>query len=112
MNSIEQLNAQLANLKDSTAQLKTLLSNHAAETDAVMPTLATIQTTATTITAIGPAEPNIKVAGMYEIWSELVMALVAAQQQTLGKSESIALEQAIVAVRTLRRTFNLAPGGA
>lgn len=112
MTTVEQLSTQLADLKTATEQLSQMLASKATTSGDFIAQLKSIQTTTNAMVAIGPVEKAAKIPGMYTTWSELVLALVAAQEQQLNELSQQTLEQTIATVRTLRRTFNLAPGGA
>lgn len=103
------ITTHITDLVTATATLKTLLADdrEPAMFDSVCEQIAA---TAAAITAIGPVEPQP--AGLYAAWSEVVLALVAAQKVGFNGATLKALDGAIGAVRTLRRTFGLAPGGA
>jgi hypothetical protein len=104
-----QLTAQLADLVSLTAKLKSMLANDRAP-EALTETCAAITTTAAAMTAIGPIDPQP--AGLYGAWYELVLVLGEAKNRELAELPLAALDGAIEAVRTLRRTFGIAPGGA
>jgi hypothetical protein len=104
-----QLTAQLADLVRLTASLKSMLADDRVP-DAFTETCAAIAATASSITAIGPIDPQPD--GLYGAWYELVLVLGEAKQRKLAELPSAALDGAIEAVRTLRRTFGIAPGGA
>jgi hypothetical protein len=105
----DRLTEKVAHLGTATAELKALLAADCAP-EAFTEIFVTIATTAAAITQIGPIGPNPP--GLYSAWSELVLVLVAAQQQGFRDLPLTALDGAIGAVRTMRRTFGLAPGGA
>jgi hypothetical protein len=103
------LTEQVAHLVTATDQLKVLLADDRAPEE-FTEIFVTIARTATAITQIGPIGPNPP--GLYRAWSELVLVLVAVQKQGFRDLPLTALDGAIGAVRTMRRTFGLAPGGA
>jgi hypothetical protein len=105
----DRITTHITDLVTATARLKDLL---AGDRD---PALVTeicdrIAAGATAITAIGPGETPPP--GLYGAWSELVLALGAAKNCEFAGPVLAALDGAIEAVRTMRRTFSLAPGGA
>jgi hypothetical protein len=104
-----QLTAQLADLVRLTATLKSLLADDRVP-DTLTETCAAIAATAAAITAIGPIDPQPD--GLYGAWYELVLVLGEAKQRELAELPLAALDGAIGSVRTLRRTFGIAPGGA
>ncbi len=107
--TIDLLTEQVARLGAATDELKALLADDGAPA-AFTEIFVTIATTAAAITQIEPIGANPP--GLYGAWSELVLALVAAQKKGFSGATLIALDEAINAVRTMRRTFGLAPGGA
>jgi hypothetical protein len=104
-----QLATQLTDLVSLTATLKSMLVDDRGP-DALTETCAAIAATTAAMTAIGPidAQPD----GLYGAWYELVLVLSEAKQRELAELPLAALDGAIGAVRTLRRTFGIAPGGA
>jgi hypothetical protein len=104
-----QLATQLADLVNLTTQLKSMLADDPMP-DAFTETCAAIVATAAAMTAIGPITPQPD--GLYGAWLELVLVLGEAKQRELAELPLAALDGAIDAVRTLRRTFGIAPGGA
>ncbi len=109
MTQTDQISAQITDLVTATATLKTLLADdrEPAMFDSVCEQIAV---TAAAITAIGPVATQPP--GLYAAWSELVLVLVAAQKEGFNGVTLTALDGAIGAVRMMRRTFGLAPGGA
>jgi hypothetical protein len=105
----DMLAEQVSHLAAATDELKALLEADCAP-EACTKTLATIATTAAAITVIGPIDPQPP--ALYGTWSELVLALVAAQQRDFSGGTLTALDGAIESVRMMRRTFGIAPGGA
>ncbi|MFM2431315.1 MAG: hypothetical protein RLZZ511_2528 [Cyanobacteriota bacterium] len=110
--SIEAIQAPLTELTQATAELKAALAAGGIEPTALAAVLATVTSAAEAMSAIGPSPSGTKLPGLYETWSELVLALVALQGRDLDAALRTQLDQAIAAVRVLRRRFNLAPGGA
>jgi hypothetical protein len=109
MTQTDQISAQITDLLTATATLKTLLADDR-ESAKLAAVCAQIAATATAITAIGPVAPPP--SGLYGAWSELVLVLGAAKNGEFTGLALQALDGAIAAVRTLRRTFGIAPGGA
>jgi hypothetical protein len=109
MTQTDSLTAHITDLVTATATLKTLL---AADREPAMVTeiCEKIAVTAAAITVIGPVAPQP--SGLYGAWSEVVLALGAAKNCEFTGLALARLDGAIDAVRTLRRTFGLAPGGA
>jgi hypothetical protein len=109
MTQTDPISSHIAGLVTATATLKTLL---VADREPAMVTSVCeqIAATAAAIAAIGPvaAQPP----ELYGAWSEVVLALVAAQKVGFDGVTLKALDGAIGSVRTLRRTFGIAPGGA
>jgi hypothetical protein len=109
MTQTDSITTHITDLVAATAMLKTSL---AGDRDAARVTeiCDRIAAGAAAITAIGPVAPQSP--ELYGAWSELVLALVAAQKVGFNGVTLKALDGAIAAVRMMRRTFGLAPGGA
>ncbi len=105
----DSITTHITDLVTATATLKTLLAGDG-EPAMVTEICGRVATTATAITAIGSMASQPP--GLYGAWSELVLALVAAQKVGFNGLTLEALDGAIDAVRSMRRTFGLAPGGA
>lgn len=107
MNSTE-LTTQITQLATAAETLKSLLADPADPTQ-VTEICEQIATTATDLTAIGPIAP--KPTGLYAAWLAVTLALGDAKTREVTASLE-ALDRAIAAVRLMRRTFGIAPGGA
>lgn len=104
-----QLAAEIAQLATATQTLKQLLAADRSPTLCIE-SCHQIAATAAAITAIGPIEP--KPQGLYAAWLEAVLTLGAAKTKDFAAAPLEALDNAIAAVRLMRRTFGIAPGGA
>jgi hypothetical protein len=109
MNPTDQFAAQLTHLQTATQTLKSLLTDDRHPTT-FTETCKEIALIATDLTAIGPIDP--KPAGLYAVWLEITLALGEAKTRNLTAMPLEALDGAIAAVRIMRRTFGIAPGGA
>jgi hypothetical protein len=109
MTQTDSITTHITDLVAATATLKTLLAVDRAPAR-VTEICDRIAAGAAAITAIGPVTPQPP--GLYAAWSELVLVLVAAQKEGFNGVTLKALDGAIGSVRTLRRTFGIAPGGA
>ncbi len=107
MNSTE-LTAQIIQLTTAAETLKSLLTD-TSEPAKLTEICEKIALTATDLTQIGPIDP--KPTGLYAAWLAVTLALGEAKTRDFTASLE-ALDRAIAAVRTMRRTFGIAPGGA
>lgn len=103
------LAAPLAELVGLTATLKSGLAAESG-TEGLRETCAAIAAAAEAMTAIGPVEPLPM--GLYRAWLDLVLLLGEAKKSGFSGDLLAAVDRAIEAVRRLRRTFGIAPGGA
>jgi hypothetical protein len=103
------LTESVADLVRLTAELKSLLAaDRAPET--LTEICGSIAATATAMTQIDPV-PDAP-SGLYATWLALVLALEEATKSGFEGGAQEALDGAIGAVRIMRRTYGIAPGGA
>ncbi len=109
MTQTDSITTHVTDLVTATERLRTLLAGDW-DLAGMTQICEEIAATAAAITAIGPGETPPP--GLYGAWSELVLALGAAKNCAFTGSVLAALDGAIDAVRSMRRAFGLAPGGA
>jgi hypothetical protein len=103
------LTEKLTDLTTQTALLKSLLAGDQSR-DLLMETCNGIEAAAVALAALGPVSPLPD--GLYRAWLELVLLLGEAKKGGFRGEAIEALDRAIEAVRSLRRAFGIAPGGA
>ncbi len=101
--------AKLTDLVTQTAALKSLLAADRAP-DLLTETCNAIEVTTVAMAALGPVSPLPD--GLYRAWLELVLLLGEAKKCGFKGPALESLDRAIEAVRLMRRSFGLAPGGA
>jgi hypothetical protein len=111
------LTEKLADLVTQTAALKSLLAGVGVASpqenrsrDLLTETCNAIEAAAVALAALGPVSPLPD--GLYRAWLELVLLLGEAKKGGFRGEAIEALDRAIEAVRSLRRAFGIAPGGA
>jgi hypothetical protein len=103
------LTENLTNLVTQTAALKSLLAGDRSR-DLLTENLVAIEAAAGAMAALAPLSPLPE--GLYRAWLELVLLLGEAKKGGFKGEALEALDRAIESVRTLRRAFGIAPGGA
>lgn len=103
------LTPQITQLSTAAETLKSLLAD-TAEPAKLTEICEQIATAATDLAKLGPIDP--KPAGLYAAWLAVTLALVEAKTRDFTASPLESLDGAIAAVRLMRRTFGIAPGGA
>jgi hypothetical protein len=103
------LTEKLTDLTTQTAVLKSLLAGDRSR-DLLTETCNGIEAAAVALAELGPVSPLPD--GLYRAWLELVLLLGEAKKGGFRGEAIEALARAIEAVRSLRRAFGIAPGGA
>jgi hypothetical protein len=103
------LTVNLTELTTQTAALKSLLAD-ARNPELLMKTCGAIEAAVTAMTEFGPVSPLPD--GLYRAWLELVLLLGEAKKCGFRGEALASLDRAIEAVRVMRRSFGIAPGGA
>jgi hypothetical protein len=103
------LTEKLTDLTTQTAVLKSLLAGNRPR-DLLTETCNGIEAAAVALAELGPVSPLPD--GLYRAWLELVLLLGEAKKGGFRGEAIEALDRAIEAVRSLRRAFGIAPGGA
>jgi hypothetical protein len=111
------LTEKLTDLVTQTATLKSLVAGVGVASpqenrprDLLTETCNGIEAAAVALAALGPVSPLPE--GLYRAWLELVLLLGEAKKGGFRGETIEALDRAIESVRTLRRAFGIAPGGA